>query len=105
ESPRILRRTIRQTLKVAAPSTVWILDDGNRAEVRRLCAKFGVKYLSRASRENAKAGNLNNALPQSNADLIAVFDADGFPARDFLEGTVELFSDPKVAIVQVNQIC
>lgn len=105
ESDRILRRTIRQTLKVAKPDSIWILDDGSRPAIRRLCLRYGVRYVSRKDRTNAKAGNLNHALPMSRADLIAVFDADGFPAKDFLEGTVDLFSDPKVAIVQVNQIC
>lgn len=92
--------------------TVWLLDDGGTEQKRNaddpdsaaaaqerydqlntLCAELGVRYLTRARNEHAKAGNLNNGLAHSSADLIAVFDADHAPARDFLQETVPYFSD------------
>ena len=100
--------------------TVWLLDDGGTEQKRNaaavleaqmaearhrdlqaLCRDLGVNYLTRAKNEHAKAGNLNNGLEHSRGELIAVFDADHAPARDFLRETVGHFSDdPKLFLVQ-----
>ncbi|MFT4180735.1 MAG: UDP-forming cellulose synthase catalytic subunit [Rhizobium sp.] len=99
---------------------VWLLDDGGtlqkrnstkvleaqgaisrHAELQRLCKELDVNYLTRERNEHAKAGNLNNGLEHSKGDLIAVFDADHAPARDFLLETVGYFEDdPKLFLVQ-----
>lgn len=81
--------------------TVHVLDDGRREEVRRLCAGLGVSYITRETNEDAKAGNLNNAIRVTSGEFIAVFDCDHIPVRSFLKETVGFFSDPGVAIVQV----
>jgi cellulose synthase (UDP-forming) len=62
-----------------------------------------LRYLARTDNADAKAGNLNHALPHSTADLVATFDADHAPRRDFLLRTLGYFSDPKVAFVQTPQ--
>ncbi|WP_440410396.1 UDP-forming cellulose synthase catalytic subunit [Neorhizobium petrolearium] len=100
--------------------TVWLLDDGgtlqkqNSPDVREaeaaiarnqilstLCDKLEVNYLTRAHNQHAKAGNLNNGLKHSKGELVAVFDADHAPARDFLLETVGYFADdPKLFLVQ-----
>ncbi|MCF1741485.1 UDP-forming cellulose synthase catalytic subunit [Paradevosia shaoguanensis] len=100
--------------------TVWLLDDGGTLEKRnspnpdtaeaaqeryeqlsRLCAELDVRYLTRDRNEHAKAGNLNNGLANSTGDLVAVFDADHAPARDFLQETVPYYADdPKLFLVQ-----
>ncbi len=60
-----------------------------------------MRYLTRERNEHAKAGNLNNGMLHSDGELIAVFDADHAPARDFLLETVGYFeSDPKLFLVQ-----
>ncbi|MBZ9674321.1 UDP-forming cellulose synthase catalytic subunit [Mesorhizobium sp. ES1-1] len=99
---------------------VWLLDDGGTVQKRnadkigdannaqrryeqlqKLSADLGVKYLTRDRNEHAKAGNLNNGLAQSTGELIAVFDADHAPARDFLKETVGYFDeDPRLFLVQ-----
>jgi cellulose synthase (UDP-forming) len=62
---------------------------------------LGASYLTRERNEHAKAGNLNNGLAHSKGELIAVFDADHAPARDFLRETVGYFGeDPKLFLVQ-----
>jgi cellulose synthase (UDP-forming) len=49
----------------------------------------------------AKAGNLNNGLKHSTGELVAVFDADHAPARDFLQETVTYFGkDARLFLVQ-----
>ena len=92
--------------------TVWLLDDGGteqkrhsanlreskaaeerHAALQALCDQLGVRYLTRARNEHAKAGNLNNGLAHSTGELVAVFDADHAPARDFLKETVGYFND------------
>ena len=99
---------------------VWLLDDGGTLEKRNsanvkiaeaareryrelqgLCEALGAHYLTRDRNERAKAGNLNNGLAHSSGDLVAVFDADHAPARDFLRETVGYFAlDPKLFLVQ-----
>ena len=100
--------------------TIWLLDDGGTDQKCRspkveegdrragaagrltaLCADLGVNYLTRAKNEHAKAGNLNNGLAHSTGELVAVFDADHAPARDFLTETVGYFGEnPKLFLVQ-----
>jgi len=100
--------------------TVFLLDDGGTLEkrqstrphaaeaaqrrhdqLRALCEELGVVYLTRDRNEHAKAGNLNNGLQHSTGELVAVFDADHAPARDFLQETVPYFSlDPRLFLVQ-----
>jgi cellulose synthase (UDP-forming) len=86
--------------------TVWLLDDGGtdrerRAELQALCAALDVRYLTRARNLHAKAGNLNNGLEHSTGDLVAVFDADHAPARNFLTETVGYFTaDKSLFLVQ-----
>ena len=51
---------------------------------RALARELGCRYLARADNTDAKAGNLNHALQHSRGELIAIFDADHAPRRDFL---------------------
>ena len=72
-----------------------------RVRLTALCEDLGVNYLTRAKNEHAKAGNLNNGLAHSTGELVAVFDADHAPARDFLAETVGYFAEnPKLFLVQ-----
>jgi cellulose synthase (UDP-forming) len=105
ESVEIVRRTLlsARRMKHSAPVDVWLLDDGNRPEMRRLAKELGCLYLARSENSHAKAGNLNNALRHTKAEYIAIFDADHAPAPAFLEQTLGFFRDPKVAFVQTPQ--
>ncbi|MGV8989604.1 MAG: UDP-forming cellulose synthase catalytic subunit [Cypionkella sp.] len=72
-----------------------------RAELQQLCADLGIIYSTRAKNEHAKAGNMSAALARLDGDLVAVFDADHVPSRDFLARTVGYFvEDPKLFLVQ-----
>jgi cellulose synthase (UDP-forming) len=80
---------------------VYLLDDGRRDEFRRFAEQAGVTYLTRADNKHAKAGNLNEALKVSNGELVAIFDCDHIPSRNFLTATVGLFLKNKnCALVQ-----
>ncbi|WP_375261000.1 UDP-forming cellulose synthase catalytic subunit [Palleronia sp.] len=72
-----------------------------RAELQKLCADLGIIYSTRERNEHAKAGNMSAALERLDGDLVAVFDADHVPARDFLARTAGYFvTDDKLFLVQ-----
>jgi len=103
ESVEIVRKTLIGCLAIEYPQAkkkVFLLDDNSREEMGKLAQDLGCVYLTRSSREHAKAGNLNNALKFSNGQFIVNFDADHIPVRSFLKKTIGYFSDPKVALVQ-----
>lgn len=80
---------------------VYLLDDGRRDDFKEFAASVGVAYVTRPNNLHAKAGNINAALPNTEGELIAIFDCDHIPTRTFLQATVGLFlQDPKLAMVQ-----
>lgn len=103
ESPQLVRHTLSAAVRMDYPHETWLLDDGNRKEMAALAAELGARYLARTDNVDAKAGNLNNALRHTDAEFIAVFDADHVPARDFLTRTLGFFRDSTVAFVQTPQ--
>lgn len=103
EDEDLLRQTLRAAIAIRYPHRTFVLDDGRRPSVRVLADELGCGYITRATNEHAKAGNWNNAFTQTDADVIATFDADHVPRPEFLERTLGFFRDPKVALVQVPQ--
>jgi cellulose synthase (UDP-forming) len=103
ESVALLRQTLLACNDLKYPHRTIVLDDGNRAEVKALCEELNCLYLAREKHEHAKAGNLNFGLAHSNAEFIAIFDADHVPLPNFLDRLVGYFRDEKVAFVQVPQ--
>lgn len=102
----ILENAYRAVAEVDWPGalTVWVLDDGDRAEVADLAAAHGYRYVVRPDRGHLKkAGNLNHALTLSTGELIAILDADFAPRPDFLRHLVPYFADPRIGIVQSPQ--
>jgi cellulose synthase (UDP-forming) len=103
ESVDIVRRTVMSAQRMKQATEVWLLDDGNRLEMQVLAEELGCRYLARTENSHAKAGNLNNALRHTDAEFIAIFDADHAPAPNFLDETLGFFRDDKVAFVQTPQ--
>jgi len=103
EPVELVRRTLLAAKRMKYPHETWLLDDGNRPEMRALAEELGCRYLARTENAHAKAGNLNNALRHCDADYIAIFDADHAPAPGFLEDTLGFFTDERVAFVQTPQ--
>lgn len=102
EPLEILEKTITGALCLDYPNfRVWVLDDGRRCWLKDFCAAKGIGYVTRPDNSHAKAGNINHALTKTNAEFVAVFDADFIPQRHFLIRTMGFFSDPKIGIVQV----
>jgi cellulose synthase (UDP-forming) len=103
ESADILLPTIAAAAALRPAHETWVLDDGDRPEIRRLAHELGVEYLARRDRTGAKAGNINHALTVVDADFVAILDADHVAGPDFLVNTLGYFADPKVAFVQTPQ--
>lgn len=103
ESPEVLLPAIAAAVAVRLPHETWVLDDGARPEVERLAGLLGARYLSRADRSHAKAGNVNHALAHVDADVVAVLDADHVAHEDLFVNTLGHFTDDRVALVQTPQ--
>jgi cellulose synthase (UDP-forming) len=103
EGREILLPTVAAALSMRVQHETWVLDDGDRPEIRRMAEDLGARYLARPTHEHAKAGNLNHALRIIDADLVAVLDADHVAKPDFLVRTLGYFDDPRLALVQTPQ--
>ena len=68
------------------------------------CKKRGhdIVYIHRANRSGYKAGALEAGLEIAKGELLAIFDADFVPPKDFLLKTVSQFTNSKVGMVQTR---
>ena len=103
EDAIMVRRTVLAAMRIRYPHETWLLDDGNRLEVKAIAEELGCHYIARAKRTGAKPGNLNNALKHAAGDFVAVMDADFVAQINFLDRMLGYFSDPAVAFVQCPQ--
>ena len=103
EGIEVLLPTVTAALALKPAHQTWILDDGDRPEIKAMALSLGAIYLTRPDNSHAKAGNINHALQYLDADFIAIFDADHVASPDFLANTLGYFDDPKVALVQTPQ--
>ncbi len=103
EPIELIRRTIEAAIGIDYPHGTWLLDDGNREDVKALAEELGCQYLAREKNINAKAGNLNSGLRHSRADYVAIFDADQIPMPYALDMLLGFFVEPEVAMVQAPQ--
>jgi len=107
----VSKRLLESITKIKYPAQlleIQVLDDSIdetqeilKKEVEHY-QKLGVNmtYLHRVERKGYKAGALKEGLAKTNADFIAIFDADFIPLENFLQKTVPHFENPKVGMVQ-----
>jgi len=103
EDVDILEATLVGCRNVRYPHRTYLLDDGNRREVRDLADRLGAVYLARPTHEHAKAGNINYALKHTDSDFVAILDADMVPQPDYLDRTLGYFEDEQLALIQLPQ--
>jgi hypothetical protein len=115
--------TVRPTLEAAlrihhdGPFDVWLLDEGDDDEVKRLCAQLGVRHFSRKGVERwnqprgrhkarSKHGNYNAWLEAhgDDYDFFLSVDPDHVPLPNFAERFLGYFRDPDVAFVVGPQV-
>ena len=89
---------------------VQVLDDStdDTPEIVARCAErwrragVAISHVRRDNRAGYKAGALGHGLTLTDAELVAVFDADFVPAPDFLRRMVPALADERVAFVQAR---
>ncbi len=100
EPLEMVRRTLVGCQAMQYPyKRIYLLDDGNRPEIQKLAGVLNCFYITRANNIHAKAGNINNALEQTKGELIAIFDADCVPSKNFLSRTAGFFQKSDIALV------
>lgn len=110
EPAEIVEETLAAAVAMEYPHfRVSILNDGyvakkdNWQEIELLAQKYGANCITRRIPGGYKAGNINNALAQTDGTLVAVFDADHVPHPMFLQKTVPYFGAARVGFVQTPQ--
>jgi cellulose synthase/poly-beta-1,6-N-acetylglucosamine synthase-like glycosyltransferase len=109
----VVERLIEEISKMDYPKhllQIQVLDDSTdethpftEALVRDYqAAGVPIEYRHRTNRHGFKAGALQEGMHSATGELIAIFDADFLPPRDFLQRTVHYFADPKVGVVQTR---
>lgn len=118
ESAEMLQTTLTALVAMRGVHDTWVLDEGDTASVRELCARLGARHFSRRQvpeldapsgryASSTKHGNYNawlaTVLPEG-YDVVVSFDPDHIPERHYLDRTLGYFADPAVAYVQAPQI-
>jgi len=107
EDPELTRYSIRDALALRYPHPidikVYVLDDGNRPEMKQVALQEGVEYITRETNAGYKAGNLRNGMEQSDGDFMVILDSDTRVFPTLLENTLGYFRDPDLAWVQTPQ--
>ena len=89
---------------------IQLLDDSDdetrllaERKVRELATTgLDIEYVRRPNRVGYKAGALDYGLKTVTGELVAMFDADFVPQKDFLKSVVGHFTDPSIAMVQTR---
>ncbi len=100
EPVEVVAATLAGCRALTYPHATYLLDDGRREDMRELAEVAGAGYLTRPDNSNAKAGNINAALPRTGGELVLMLDADHVPMPDALDAMVGYFDDERVALVQ-----
>lgn len=82
---------------------IHVCDDGHRIAVKELAEEFGANYIP-GPKKHAKAGNINNAMAQTDGELVLIFDTDHIPVSSFLQETVPFFADARMGVVQTPHV-
>lgn len=109
----VVRRLIETVVELDYPKEllqIQVLDDSTdetHPYAERLVNEYRargypIEYHHRTNRLGFKAGALQEGLKTATGELIAIFDADFLPPKDFLRRTVDYFTDPQVGMVQTR---
>ncbi|MGX6600615.1 glycosyltransferase family 2 protein [Micromonosporaceae bacterium Da 78-11] len=119
EPVAMVERTLRaaRAVRHAGQYDVWLLDEGDDPEVRRMCARLGVHHFTRHGQDQfntrtgtykarTKHGNYNSWVTShgDGYDVFVSVDPDHVPMPNFCERLLGYFRDPDVAFVVGPQI-
>jgi cellulose synthase/poly-beta-1,6-N-acetylglucosamine synthase-like glycosyltransferase len=114
EPVAMAERTLRAAKEIVYRGLldVWLLDEGDSAEVREMCGRLGVRHFSRKGRghlefssgtfaSKTKHGNHNRWLWEyaGDYDVVMFVDTDHVPLPIMAERLLGYFRDPGVAFV------
>jgi 1,2-diacylglycerol 3-beta-glucosyltransferase len=97
------------TLEYPLQYEVWIIDDNSSDRTPELLAQLAQEYkqlkVFRRSPQatGGKSGALNQVLPLTKGEIIAVFDADAQVQPDFLQQVIPVFAKEKVGAIQMRK--
>ncbi|MGC0206296.1 glycosyltransferase family 2 protein [Streptomyces levis] len=115
----MVRATLEGAVRIhhTGPVDVWLLDEGDDAGAKALCAELGVRHFTRLGvpewnrsegvhKARTKHGNYNAwiAMHGDSYDFFASVDTDHVPLPNFLERMMGYFRDPDVAFVVGPQV-
>ena len=110
--PKVVERLLRAVDCLDYPAELLsfqVLDDSTdetsdiiREVLPQLRRSDSFQHIQRVDRKGFKAGALAEGLKQTDAELVAVFDADFIPDSTFLNNTVPYFAHSDVAYVQTR---
>jgi cellulose synthase/poly-beta-1,6-N-acetylglucosamine synthase-like glycosyltransferase len=118
EPIELAERTLRAAKEIVYGGTldVWLLDEGDSAEVRQMCERLGVRHFSRKGRgylefdsgtfaSKTKHGNHNRWLWEhaGDYDVLMFVDTDHVPLPIMADRLLGYFRDPGVAFVVAPQ--
>jgi cellulose synthase (UDP-forming) len=100
----MLEETLSAIGRLSWPHRCFLLDGGNDAALRDLCARLGATHLDCSGVGGAKAGKINYCLEHhARSEIVFVVDPDHRPRTDLLERAVPWFDEPDIGFVQVVQ--
>ena len=109
----VVERLINSVCEMEYPNgklEIQVLDDSTD-ETSEIISKLvfywkakgiDIIHIQRKDRIGFKAGALNHGLSIAKGELIAIFDADFIPQKDFLLQTVAKFEGPEIGVVQTR---
>jgi cellulose synthase/poly-beta-1,6-N-acetylglucosamine synthase-like glycosyltransferase len=109
----VVKRLIKAVCMIDYPGDlleVQVLDDSTddtleiaRATIEEMKAKgVDIVHVRRDNRSGFKAGALREGLKTSKGELLAIFDADFIPNRNFLKESVPYFKNPQIGMLQIR---
>ena len=103
EPYQMIEETLIAIKAITYPHETYLCDESDDPYLKNFCKEHGVHHVTREVKVDAKAGNINNALKQSQGELCVVLDPDHVPFPDFLDPIVDHFNDPEIGFVQIVQ--
>lgn len=107
---RVIESTVRNLFKLDYPKFhVWVIDDGSTDQMPLILESLRKEFprLSVFSRHEGsrpgKSAALNDVLPLSKGEVIAVFDADAYIAPDFFNVILPVLCPEGVGAVQAQK--
>ena len=95
--------TLKEMVAISYPHKNYLCDEGDDPILKKACDDLGIIHITRKIKNDAKAGNINNALRQSCGELCIILDPDHVPRRDFIDRVLPYFADENVGYVQCVQ--